>query len=86
MQYACLHGCRMVGANLSWCSMERADLSHAQLEGAQLLGVKMLCANLEGANLRGCNFEDPAGTRANMEGNVNQFHYIFCDFKNNREY
>lgn len=67
-KYACLHGCRMVGANLSWCSMERADLSHAQLEGAQLLGVKMLCANLEGANLRGCNFEDPAGTRANMEG------------------
>jgi uncharacterized protein YjbI with pentapeptide repeats len=48
--------------------MERADLSHAQLEGAQLLGVKMLCANLEGANLRSCNFEDPAGSRANMEG------------------
>lgn len=68
LQYACLHGCRMVGANLSWCTMERADLSHAQLEGAQLLGVKMLCANLEGANLRGCNFEDPAGVRANMEG------------------
>jgi uncharacterized protein YjbI with pentapeptide repeats len=67
-QYACLHGCRMVGANLSWCCMERADLSHAQLEGAQLLGVKMLCANLEGANLRSCNFEDPAGSRANMEG------------------
>lgn len=67
-QYACLHGCRMMGANLSWCCLERADLSHAQLEGAHLLGVKMLCANLEGANLRGCNFEDPAGTRANMEG------------------
>lgn len=67
-KYACLHGCRMVGANLSWCCLERADLSHAQLEGAQLLGVKMLCANLEGANLRGCNFEDPAGSRANMEG------------------
>jgi uncharacterized protein YjbI with pentapeptide repeats len=28
----------------------------------------MLCANLEGASLRGCNFEDPAGSRANMEG------------------
>ncbi|KAK3932123.1 BTB/POZ domain-containing protein KCTD9, partial [Frankliniella fusca] len=67
-KYACLHGCRMVGANLSWCCLERADLSHAQLEGAHLLGVKMLCANLEGANLRGCNFEDPAGNRANMEG------------------
>lgn len=58
----------MTGANLSWCCLERADLSHAILEGAQLLGVKMLCANLEGANLRACNFEDPAGTRANMEG------------------
>ena len=33
-----------------------------------MLGVKMLCANLEGGNLRGCNFEDPAGSRANMEG------------------
>ena len=38
------------------------------MEGAQMLGVKMLCANLEGGNLRGCNFEDPAGSRANMEG------------------
>lgn len=28
----------------------------------------MLCANLEGANLKSCNFEDPAGSRANMEG------------------
>lgn len=66
----------MVGANLSWCIMERADLSHAQLEGAQLLGVKMLCANLEGANLRGCNFEDPAGSRANMEGNCRFFCFV----------
>ena len=23
---------------------------------------------MEGASLRGCNFEDPAGTRANLEG------------------
>nr|XP_018905383.1 PREDICTED: BTB/POZ domain-containing protein KCTD9 [Bemisia tabaci] len=67
-KYACLHGCRMNGANLSWCWLERADLSHAQMEGAQLLGVRMLCANLESANLRGCYFEDPAGSRANMEG------------------
>ena len=29
----------------------------------------MLCVNLEGASLKGCNFEDPAGSRANMEGN-----------------
>lgn len=28
----------------------------------------MLCANMEGTSLRGCNFEDPAGSRANMEG------------------
>lgn len=23
---------------------------------------------MEGASLRGCNFEDPAGTKANLEG------------------
>ena len=23
---------------------------------------------MEGVSLRGCNFEDPAGTRANLEG------------------
>lgn len=60
----------MVGANLSWCILERADLSHAVMESAQLVGVKMLCANLEGANLRGCNFEDPGGSRTNMEGKL----------------
>lgn len=27
-----------------------------------------MCANMEGAQLRNCNFEDPAGSRANMEG------------------
>lgn len=32
------------------------------------VGVKSLCANMEGAQLRNCNFEDPAGSRANMEG------------------
>ncbi|KAK6632834.1 hypothetical protein RUM43_012573 [Polyplax serrata] len=67
-KYACLHGCRMVGTNLSFCCLERADLSHAVMESAQLLGAQMLCANLEGANLRGCNFEDPNGARTNMEG------------------
>ena len=25
---------------------------------------------MEGASLRGCNFEDPAGTRANLEGKI----------------
>ena len=30
----------------------------------------MLCVNLEGASLKGCNFEDPAGSRANMEGKL----------------
>lgn len=28
----------------------------------------MLCTNAEGASLRGCNFEDPAGVKANLEG------------------
>lgn len=30
----------------------------------------MLCTNAEGASLRGCNFEDPAGIKANLEGEV----------------
>lgn len=33
-----------------------------------IVGVRCLCANMEGAQLRNCNFEDPAGTRAIMEG------------------
>lgn len=37
-------------------------------QGANLQGVKMLCTNAEGASLRGCNFEDPAGVKANLEG------------------
>lgn len=37
-------------------------------QGANLQGVKMLCSNAEGASLRGCNFEDPAGIKANLEG------------------
>lgn len=32
------------------------------------MGAKLLCAQLEGASLKNCNFEDPAGSRANMEG------------------
>ncbi|KAL5021287.1 hypothetical protein ScPMuIL_000442, partial [Solemya velum] len=40
---------------------------HLIFQSANLLGVKMLCANLEAASLRGCNFEDPAGSRANLE-------------------
>ena len=74
-----MQGCNLKGANLSWCNLERADLSGSRVDGAQLLGVRMLCASLEGASLRGCNFEDPAGSRANMEGNCffNSFVYIF---------
>jgi len=67
-KYANLKGANLTGANLSWSLMERADLSHCQMEGTQLLGVKMVCANLEAANLKGSNFEDPAGSRANLEG------------------
>lgn len=37
-------------------------------QAANLQGVKMLCTNAEGASLRGCNFEDPAGIKANLEG------------------
>ncbi|KAF5308709.1 hypothetical protein FQR65_LT06070 [Abscondita terminalis] len=67
-KYANLHRCKLMGSNLSWCCLERADLSHAILDGAHLLGVKSLCANMECAQLKNCNFEDPAGSRANMEG------------------
>ncbi|XP_014682039.1 PREDICTED: BTB/POZ domain-containing protein KCTD9-like [Priapulus caudatus] len=67
-KYSVLQGANLAQANLSCCLLERADLKAAKLDGANLLGVKMLCANLEGASLKGCNFEDPAGSRANMEG------------------
>ena len=47
------------------------------VQGVQMLGVKMLCANLEGAHLKGANFEDPAGSRANLEGLLGYYEYIF---------
>lgn len=67
-KYAILKNSNLMGANLSYCNFERADLCKAKVDSASLLGVKMLCANLEGTSMRGCYFEDPAGSRANMEG------------------
>ncbi|XP_005091880.1 BTB/POZ domain-containing protein KCTD9 [Aplysia californica] len=67
-KYAILKNANLTGANLSYCNFERADLCKATVDSASLLGVKMLCANLEGTSMRGCYFEDPAGSRANMEG------------------
>ncbi|KAL8611223.1 hypothetical protein ACOMHN_013654 [Nucella lapillus] len=67
-KYAILRKANLSGANLSYCNFERADLCSATLDSANLLGVKVLCANMEGTSMRGCNFEDPAGSRANMEG------------------
>lgn len=69
-KYASLKRCNLSGANLSFCNLERADLSGAVMDNAQMLGVKMLCANLEKASLRSCNFDDPAGSNANMEGQL----------------
>ncbi|XP_030580724.1 BTB/POZ domain-containing protein KCTD9-like isoform X1 [Archocentrus centrarchus] len=70
-----LRGTNMTHANLSGANLERADLSVACLDGANLQGVKMLCTNAEGASLRSCNFEDPAGIKANLEGEAaNQEH------------
>jgi len=40
------------------------------LQGANMMAVKLVCAQLEGASMKGCNFEDPSGSRANMEGNI----------------
>ncbi len=67
-KYAIMRGSNLCGANLSYCNLERADMSGCKMDGANLLGAKMLCVNLEGASLQGCNFEDPAGSRTNMEG------------------
>ncbi|BFY98188.1 hypothetical protein BsWGS_01228 [Bradybaena similaris] len=67
-KYAILKNANLAGANLSFCNFERADMRRAIIDSANLLGVKMLCANLEGTSMRGCYFEDPAGSRANMEG------------------
>ncbi|CAL1568076.1 unnamed protein product [Knipowitschia caucasica] len=63
-----LRGANLTNANLSGANLERADLSMACLDGANLQGVKMLCTNAEGASLKSCNFEDPAGSKANLEG------------------
>ncbi|XP_044754536.1 BTB/POZ domain-containing protein KCTD9 [Coccinella septempunctata] len=67
-KYANMQKCKLTGSNLSWCCLERADLSYTNIDGAQLLGVKGLCANFEGASMRNCNFNDPGGSRSNMEG------------------
>jgi len=67
-KYAILKNSNLTGANLSYCNFERADLCKATVDSATFIGVKMLCANLEATSMRGCYFEDPAGTRANMEG------------------
>ncbi|CAL1525959.1 unnamed protein product [Lymnaea stagnalis] len=67
-KYAILKNANLSGANLSFCNFERADLCKAFIDSANLMGVKMLCANLEGTSMRGCYFEDPAGSRASMEG------------------
>lgn len=50
------------------------------LQAANLQGVKMLCTNAEGASLRGCNFEDPAGVKANLEGEKYNFSSICLFF------
>lgn len=38
------------------------------LKGAILSCTRLQRAHMEGTSLRSCNFEDPAGTRANLEG------------------
>lgn len=48
-----------------------------------MMGAKLLCTQLEKASMKGCNFEDPAGSRSNMEGeNINDSrlptNQIFC--------
>ena len=56
------------------------------VQGAQLLGVKMICANLEGANLEGANFEDPAGSSANLEGEIIINRYLASLFNSMHKY
>lgn len=48
------------------------------MQAANLQGVKMLCTNAEGASLKGCNFEDPAGIKANLEGEAANSMFLFC--------
>lgn len=67
-KYACLSRCNLSYANLTNCCLERCDLSHADISYAQMISLKALCANMEGANLQECNFEDPTGSRSNLEG------------------
>lgn len=39
-KFANMQRCKLIGSNLSWCCLERADLSRAVMDGAQLLGMK----------------------------------------------
>lgn len=55
------------------------------MQAANLQGVKMLCTNAEGASLKGCNFEDPAGIKANLEGEAAEFHVFFFCFAVGRQ-
>jgi len=67
-KFAKLVGADLRGANLAHCNLERADLTNCNLDGAILFGAKMVCSICETASMKGCNFEDPAGSRTNMEG------------------
>jgi len=67
-KYANLNGANLAGANLSNVNFERAEMTESILDGANMMGAKLLCTQLEKASMKGCNFEDPAGSRSNMEG------------------
>ncbi len=73
-QYACMHGCNLKGANLSWCNLERADLSACRVDGAQLLGVRMLCASLEGTDAC-CSLPPPIDTHIPQSSISTEVHH-----------
>ena len=56
-----------MNANISFLSVT---------QGAILSCTRLQRAHLEGASLRGCNFEDPAGTRAHLEGKKKLFFFF----------
>lgn len=41
-KYANMQKCKLTGSNLSWCCLERADLSNTNIDGAQLLGAYVI--------------------------------------------
>ncbi|OQV13777.1 BTB/POZ domain-containing protein KCTD9 [Hypsibius exemplaris] len=68
LKFANLKRTNLTHCNLSYANLDRADLTEAVLDHAVMFGVKMPCAVMERCSMQDVNMDDPAGSRANLEG------------------